>query len=557
MCNRGRKPYQHTRRCHVGKRPSVRRRVSEAILVLISHIRTLGIIKIDSFPKLVSIENFTTVLATSKMIGSRKGPGGSSIDPNKRAKAHINCPNGINDTLFLAACLDAMKVDNVDKSLEMLHSSIFCARDNRSVPVRTTAVKPAESKYLCIGTKSEKLSTAIILKTLYTEVVNNTGETIVLWEDLPRWVVGTSKRVFSEVFKVLESHEQEKFGDGENMNVSDRNSLSNDETVYSSIFNVIATLMCLHSMGVREVSCSPLPVIHCASESSSNAEALADLQRGMTIDPSTTFHFDEETSMASVLSTANGMSLLRILTGVDTSCRSRITPMVLKRRGYGVDNKDTNLKISVLVGSTEGGECVSESGSSSSGVGRSNSKMGENSLFHSDHVAHLETNLDDISGESLAFAIELLLQHGAIDAWVTPIIMKKGRPAHTLHCLCKDNNSSHFGGNDNDDGKIENTTLDRLLELIFEHTSTLGVRIYRGVPRAKLDRSMVTVTTPFTNTSRKGRVDIKVSRFKNGRIVRKKAEFDHCKEIAIETGVGIRVVADEAIKAHENKHSNK
>ena len=63
---------------------------------------------------------------------------------------------------------------------------------------------------------------------------------------------------------------------------------------------------------------------------------------------------------------------------------------------------------------------------------------------------------------------------------------------------------------------------------------------------------MVTVTTPFTNTSRKGRVDVKISRFKNGLVVRKKAEFDHCKEIAIEKGVGIKVVADEAIKAYDN-----
>ena len=177
----------------------------------------------------------------------------------------------------------------------------------------------------------------------------------------------------------------------------------------------------------------------------------------------------------------------------------------------------------------------------------------EDSLFYSDHVAHLETNLDDISGENLAFAIELLLKHGAIDAWAAPIVMKKGRPAHTLHCLCKD-----IGDNgDIDDNCTRNTTLNSLIELIFVHTSTLGIRIYRRIPRAKLDRSIVKSTTSFVNTSRKGMVDIKVSRFKNGRIVTKKAEFDHCKEIAVEAGVPIKVVAGQAVESYESKCLNR
>ncbi|VEU41161.1 unnamed protein product [Pseudo-nitzschia multistriata] len=165
-------------------------------------------------------------------------------------------------------------------------------------------------------------------------------------------------------------------------------------------------------------------------------------------------------------------------------------------------------------------------------------------LFETDSVAHLETNLDDATGESLAFAIEVLLDHGAIDAWIAPIVMKKGRPAHTLHCLCKDTIN---GGEDN-------PTITKLLELMFLHTPTLGVRIQRGIQRAKLKRSVVSVATPFPNTVRKGRVDVKVSSFKDGRVVRTKAEFDHCREIAIEEGVGIQTVAEAAIKAYHENH---
>jgi pyridinium-3,5-bisthiocarboxylic acid mononucleotide nickel chelatase len=48
----------------------------------------------------------------------------------------------------------------------------------------------------------------------------------------------------------------------------------------------------------------------------------------------------------------------------------------------------------------------------------------------------LETNLDDATGETLAHTLEMLLEAGALDAWITPVLMKKGRPGHTVSALC-------------------------------------------------------------------------------------------------------------------------
>jgi uncharacterized protein (TIGR00299 family) protein len=70
----------------------------------------------------------------------------------------------------------------------------------------------------------------------------------------------------------------------------------------------------------------------------------------------------------------------------------------------------------------------------------------------------VEANVDDVTGEVLAHAIACLLTAGAHDAWATPIVMKKGRPAHTVHALCDD------------------ATLANVSSVMIAETGTLGVR---------------------------------------------------------------------------------
>jgi uncharacterized protein (DUF111 family) len=70
----------------------------------------------------------------------------------------------------------------------------------------------------------------------------------------------------------------------------------------------------------------------------------------------------------------------------------------------------------------------------------------------------LEANVDDVTGETLAFAVEQLLAAGAYDAWLTPIVMKKGRPAATVSVL------------------VDEADAAALREVLVRETGTMGVR---------------------------------------------------------------------------------
>lgn len=102
----------------------------------------------------------------------------------------------------------------------------------------------------------------------------------------------------------------------------------------------------------------------------------------------------------------------------------------------------------------------------------------------SDAVWELACNIDDMTAESLAFAAERLLSSGAADVFLTPILMKKGRPGTMLTVLVKEPDR------------------DRLLGEIFRYTSTLGVRMAKK-ERAVLVRRSETVETPAGSVRKK------------------------------------------------------
>lgn len=141
-----------------------------------------------------------------------------------------------------------------------------------------------------------------------------------------------------------------------------------------------------------------------------------------------------------------------------------------------------------------------------------------------ENLSLLETNVDDITAEHLAFATDLLMQQeGVLDSWISPIIMKKGRPAQTLHCLCR------------------NEKRNDILNHIFRHLTTLGVRVQcqnSGLSRVALRRTTLTIPLLIATSQDmelpEYAVECKVAYLGND-IVSIKPEFEHCKRIAMDS----------------------
>jgi len=142
----------------------------------------------------------------------------------------------------------------------------------------------------------------------------------------------------------------------------------------------------------------------------------------------------------------------------------------------------------------------------------------------SDRVVALETNLDDLPGELVGYAMTQLLAAGALDAFVTPIQMKKNRPGVMISVLC------------------DESLVSTMEEILFRETTTLGVRRY-PVSRHKLNRKPFEVETAFgTIKGKLGWID--------GRPPQFSPEYDDCARVASERGVPLRDVYQAAQLAY-------
>jgi uncharacterized protein (TIGR00299 family) protein len=134
-----------------------------------------------------------------------------------------------------------------------------------------------------------------------------------------------------------------------------------------------------------------------------------------------------------------------------------------------------------------------------------------------DQVAVVETVVDDLTPELWPHLIERLLEQGARDAWLTPVIMKKGRPGVALTVLADPARSA------------------AIQQLIFAETGTLGLRVHTR-DRVVLPRARGRLTTPL------GVLDVKLSRLAGETTWRVHPEYEACRALALQRGIPLREV---------------
>lgn len=263
-----------------------------------------------------------------------------------------------------------------------------------------------------------------------------------------------------------------------------------------SIIDIIGTITALDLLGVKKITSSPLPLgsgfVNCAHGIIPlPAPAALELLTGI---PTKSCAIEGETV------TPTGAALIKTL------CEDfgPMPPMRILSTGYGAgqaDRKIPNLLRAIL------GEAESETGHSG---------------FLNDSVIVIEANIDDMNPEFYEYIFPLLFSSGAVDVYLTNVIMKKGRPGQVLTCLAPEN-------------KVK-----ALVQILLNETTTLGVRTFE-CQRHKLVRETVMVETQY------GRVAVKLGRHPDTlELLNAAPEWEDCKEKAVNSGVPVKIIYDSA-----------
>ncbi len=263
-----------------------------------------------------------------------------------------------------------------------------------------------------------------------------------------------------------------------------------------TIVDVTGVLLGLHLLGVEQVVVSPVPLGRGVINGAHGriplpAPATVALLKGAPI-------VGVDHALETVTPTAAAL-LTDLAAGFGP-----IPPMRLTAIGYGAGGRTTpepNI-LRILVG---------ESAAADGEIGT---------------LDVLETNIDNMNPEVYGYVLERLLAGGALDVYLTPIVMKKNRPGVILSVLCRPEDT------------------DRLRSLVFAETTTLGIRTLH-VTRHALPRRSETVTTPY------GPIWVKIARW--GDTEKVAPEYEDCARAAQASGVPLRVVYEAAMAAYRGQ----
>lgn len=213
-----------------------------------------------------------------------------------------------------------------------------------------------------------------------------------------------------------------------------------------TIVDVLGVVLGLHTLGIEELIVSPVALGSGTVETAHGllpvpAPATARLLEGVPVEPG---------PVGGELTTPTGAALVATL----AASFGALPAMTLRRIGTGRGTRD--------IGLPNVCRCF----------------LGERLPEAADDVVVLETNLDHLTAEEIAVAAERLLQAGALDVWLTPIVMKKGRPGTLLSVLAPVEDAGDFAGR------------------IIAETGTLGVRMLPA-ERRTAPRDIADIETPL------------------------------------------------------------
>ena len=257
-----------------------------------------------------------------------------------------------------------------------------------------------------------------------------------------------------------------------------------------TLVDVVGSVAGLHALGVDRVHVSPLPIGGGTVETAHGrlpvpAPATAEMLRGFPV---------YDNGIAAELVTPTGAAILTTL-----GTPARLPTMTLERIGWGAGTRELPVPnlLRVLVGQTA----------------PEDAEPGE-----TETLVSVETTIDDMSPQLYEPLIERLLAAGALDVYLTPVVMKRSRPGTVLTALAPPD------------------LADRLAAMLFRETTTIGVR-WSEVRRRRLPRELVRLPTTF------GHVTFKISTL-GGRIVTVTPEFEEVRRIADAEGRPVREVLE-------------
>jgi len=260
-----------------------------------------------------------------------------------------------------------------------------------------------------------------------------------------------------------------------------------------SIVDIVGAAICIHKLAPDSVLCSTVELgggsIQCAHGIYPvPAPATAEILKHIPV---------KKGSVNYEATTPTGAAILAACVNEFTD----ITDFIILKTGYGAGGRDGSLPNVLRVFLCESKDI------------RYPEKMP--SLI-------IECNIDDMNPELYDYIIDSLFSAGAMDVYITPIIMKKSRPAVKLSVLCSPDNETEIN------------------EILLRETSTIGVRKY-PVEKTMLDRKTELIQTKY------GEIRVK-SAYYHGKCIKSKPEYDDCNKLARENKVPISIVYREAGK---------